>query len=568
VRVLLVVSAFNRLSQRVWDELRVRGHHVAVAVHDGPASVVAAAFAAEPDLVLCPYLKERVPVEVWRNWPTVILHPGPIGDQGPSSLDRAILDGEPAWGVTAVEAVEEFDAGPIWACHTFPMPADPLRKSALYNGPVMAAAVACALDVVERAADPAFRPTPLRDAIRPVPGTTKRPVLSQADRQFDWTADAKTIVRRIRAADGFPGVGTTLAGHEVTVFDARPGAGVGAPGEIIGRCHGHVLIAAGSGAVWVGQARLRDGIKLPASTVLPVADVPFVQDGPRDVRYHRRGAVGQVTFSFYNGALNVEQCRRLESALRFAALQDTRVLVLRSGPEVFCNGIHLGEIEAAPDPAAATWDNIRAINRVCRALIEIKDQITVTAYSGPAAAGGVMLGLGADVVVGRSGVMLNPYYDIGLYGSELHSLTLPHRVGREGAATLLSAKLPISTDRAAAVGLVDLVGPADPAEFCEWLEGVADRYTDPAAWRGVIYSRLPVDRPLDYFESLELAEMARDVYDDAHGFAAARRSFVHEKRLRPASAGLIVSGDRTDFDDFLGATTLRDMWSLAPHARA
>jgi putative two-component system hydrogenase maturation factor HypX/HoxX len=178
-----------------------------------------------------------------------------------------------------------------------------------------------------------------------------------------------------------------------------------------------------------------------------------------------------------------------------------------------------------------------------------------------------MLGLGADVVVGRSGVMLNPYYDIGLYGSELHTLTLPHRVGHQGAATLLSAKLPISTDRAAAVGLVDLVGPADPAEFREWLEGVADRYTDPAAWRGVIYSRIPVDRPLDYYESLELAEMARDVYDDAHGFAAARRSFVDKKRFRPASAGLVVSGDRTDFDDFMDDTTLRDMWSLAPHAR-
>jgi hypothetical protein len=43
---------------------------------------------------------------------------------------------------------------------------------------------------------------------------------------------------------------------------------------------------------------------------------------------------------------------------------------------------------------------------------------------------------------------------------------------------------------------------------------VADRYTDPAAWRGIIYSRISVDRPLDYYESLELAEMARDLYDD------------------------------------------------------
>jgi hypothetical protein len=77
------------------------------------------------------------------------------------------------------------------------------------------------------------------------------------------------------------------------------------------------------------------GIKLPATTVLPVADVPLVQDGPQDISYRREGAVGHLTFSFYNGAAGVDQCRRSESALRCAAQQDTRVLVLRSGPEVF-----------------------------------------------------------------------------------------------------------------------------------------------------------------------------------------------------------------------------------------
>lgn len=559
-----MVSAFNGLSQRVWDELSGRGHDVAVAVHDGPAGVVAAAFAAAPDLVLCPYLKERVPVEVWRNWPTVILHPGPVGDQGPTSLDRAILDGEPVWGVTALGAVEDFDTGPVWACHTFPMPADPPRKSALYGGQVTAAAVACVLDVVERVADPAFRPTPLRAAPRPVPGATARPVLSQANRQFDWSTDAKSIVRRIRAADGFPGIRTVLAGQELSVFDARLGTGGGSPGEIIGRHRGHVLVAAGQGALWIGQVRPIGGVKLPAMTVLPTAGVPVVAEGPQDITYHRAGAVGQLTISFYNGAAGVDQCRRLESALRWAARQDTRILLLQSGPEVFCNGIHLGEIEAAADPASLAWRNIRAINGACRALVETKDQITIAAFTGPAAAGGVMLGLGADVVVGRSGVVLNPFYDIGLFGSELHTLTLPHRVGQHGATTLLSAKLPISTDRAAAVGLVDLVGPADPSEFRDWLAKVAHRYTDPAAWRGVIYSRVPADRPLDYYESLELAEMARDVYDDAHGFAAARRSFVAKQRSRPA-AGLVVSADRTEFDDFIDDGPPRDMWVLAPH---
>lgn len=557
MRILLMVSAFNGLTQRLWDELRARDHHVALHLFADTKAAIAATYAAHPDLVLCPYLKQRVPAEIWRKWPTVIVHPGPVGDQGPSSLDRAILNDEPVWGVTALQAVEELDAGPIWAHRTFAMPAEAPRKSTLYGGPVAAAAMACALEVVEHAADPSFRPTPLGTAAHPVPGTGKRPLLKQADRQFSWALDAVDIVRRIRAADGFPGIRTVLAGHEVSVFDARLGNGTGNPGEVIGRCRGQLLVAAGRGAVWIGQLKRVGGVKLPATTVLSV-DVAVVHDGPRDISYRRLDAVGELTFNFYNGAAGTDQCRRLESALRHAAEQDTRVLVLRSGPDVFCNGIHLGEIDAAPDPPAAAWDNIRAINGVCRALIEVQHQITIAAYAGPAAAGGFMLGLGADVVVGRGGAMLNPYYNMGVYGSELHTLTLPHRVGREGAATLLAAKLPISTHRAADIGLVDLAGPAGPAEFDEWLQHLARRYTDPAAWRGVIYSRVPADRPLDYYESQELAEMARDLFDDRAGFAAARRAFVHQRGS--ATAGLSVSGDPTAYDQYIDTMSLPGAW--------
>jgi putative two-component system protein, hydrogenase maturation factor HypX/HoxX len=565
VRILLLASAFNGLTQRLWEELRAREHDVAVALYTGADDVIAATHAAQPQLVLCPYLNERVPELIWRRWPTVIIHPGPVGDQGPSSLDRAILDNEPVWGVTALEAVEEFDTGPIWAYRTFPMPADPPRKSSLYAGPVTEAAVECAVEVVEHAADPAFRPTPLRDACRPVPGTRRRPLLKQADRRFDWAADAADIVRRIRAADGYPGVRTVLAGQEVNVFDARLGTGVGTPGQVIGRHRGHLLVAAGQGAVWVGQLKRAGGLKLPAATVLPVPvvsvdHVPELSGGPREIRYRRRGSVGELTFCFYNGAAGVDQCLRLESALRYAAKQDTHVIVLRSGPDVFCNGVHLGEIEAAADPATAAWHNIRAINRACRALIEVSDQITIAAYTGPAGAGGVMLGLGADVVVGRGGVILNPYYDIGLSGSELHTLTLPHRVGREGAATLLSAKMPISTNRAADIGLIDFAGPPDRVEFDEWLRALAHRYTDPAAWRGVIYSRVPADRPLDYFESQELADMARDVYDDRSGFAAARRAFLYKQRPVLDAHGMLITDARTSYDDFVETMALAGTW--------
>src|SRR3954454_22358391 len=143
VRVLLLVSAFNGLSQRVWCALREAGHDVGVLLSTGPQDVVEGVHAARPELIVCPFLKDRVPAEVWQHWRTVIIHPGPVGDRGPSALDWMISEGTRVWGVTALQAVEEMDAGPIWATRTFPVPATPPRKSSLYNGPVADAAIEC-----------------------------------------------------------------------------------------------------------------------------------------------------------------------------------------------------------------------------------------------------------------------------------------------------------------------------------------------------------------------------------------------------------------------------------------
>jgi putative two-component system hydrogenase maturation factor HypX/HoxX len=117
--------------------------------------------------------------------------------------------------------------------------------------------------------------------------------------------------------------------------------------------------------------------------------------------------VGVPGFRFHNGAMSTRQCRRLQAALRNAVAQDTRVLLLRGG-EPFSHGVHLGVIEAATDPAAEAWANIVAIDDVCRAIITCTDQLVVCSVAGNAGAGGVMLALGADRVVLREGVVLNP----------------------------------------------------------------------------------------------------------------------------------------------------------------
>ncbi|MEU8235772.1 enoyl-CoA hydratase-related protein [Actinoplanes sp. NPDC048967] len=564
MRVLLLVSAFNGLSQRAWCALREAGHDVGVLLATGAQDIIDGVAAAEPELILCPYLKDRVPAQVWRKYRTVIIHPGPVGDRGPSSLDWAITEGVTTWGVTALQAVQEMDAGPIWATRTFPMPVGAPRKSSLYQGPVADAAMECVFEVLAKAADPGFRPVPAAEMTIEVPGTRARPVMKQADRAFEWSLSSEQILRRIRAADGAPGVRTTVGGLEVFAYDAHPGLARGArPGTVLSRRQGAVLVATGDGSLWLGQLRdaSRPGqVKLPATTLLgkrlhDVPDSPLPPgtepEGPsyRQVRYRRTGPVGWLAFDFYNGAMSTGHCRRLLAALRHAAAQDTRVLVLRSGTDAFSNGIHLTAIDAAADPAAAAWANIKAINAVCREIISCTRQVVISAYAGSAGAGGVMLGLGADIVAARRGIVLNPYYDIGLYGSELHTYTLPRRVGADTAQRLIDAKLPVSAEQAASLGLVDEVGPRHPEAYTEWLTALAGRHAearDARRRQSAKAKRLAAERvPLDVYEARELAEMSSDMFGDRSGFAAARKAFVG--KLRPASTPAhLLLGPRTE----------------------
>jgi len=559
MKILLLASAFNGLTQRAWIELRRAGHDVTVEVPVSADAMREAVALADPDLIICPFLKDRVPADVWQHRPTIIVHPGPPGDRGPSSLDWAITEAAPTWGVTAVAAVEEMDAGDIWAWRTFPVAAEPPRKSALYNGPVADAAIDLIHEVVAKATDPGFVPQPL-DYRRPEVWGRLRPSLRQPDRGFSWDDDPEHIVRRIRAADGSPGVLTELCGLPVHAYDAHlgrpPGGTSGPPGTVAARRHGAVLVRAGSGGVWVGHLRPtpaadRPAIKLPATAVLadrlagvPEWAAPLDANQPdlyREISYQRDGHVGMLTFDFYNGAMSTVQCHRLGAALRHAADRNTRVLLIRgglpTGAGVFSNGIHLNVIQAAANPAQEAWRNIVAIDDVCRHILDCTDQLVVAAIAGNAGAGGVMLALGADHVLLRGGAVLNPHYQtMGLHGSEYWTYTLPRRVGRSHAERLTTECLPIGAEEAVALGLADAVLPREPAAFdaaaAQYAAALAGRGDHTAVLRAKQERRETDERhkPLEAYRAEELAEMSRDLFTDRRGFAAARRAFVAKQK--------------------------------------
>ena len=110
LRILFLTSAHNSLSQRLWIELGALGHEICVCVIATDEAMIAAVTREAPDLIIAPMLKIAIPEEVWSRHLCLIVHPGIKGDRGSSSLDWAITNREKIWGVTILEAADEFDA--------------------------------------------------------------------------------------------------------------------------------------------------------------------------------------------------------------------------------------------------------------------------------------------------------------------------------------------------------------------------------------------------------------------------------------------------------------------------
>ncbi|KHN98434.1 C-type cyclin [Metarhizium album ARSEF 1941] len=280
MKILFFCTAHNSLSQRLFLVLS-RNHSISIEYALCAEKMIEAADLAKPHLIICPFLTSAVPQQVYETYLTLIVHPGPPGDAGPSALDWMLMgdDGTEAdsqrllrdnrfnpvgrshWAVTVLQAIAEFDKGPVWAFDQFPVNINDTRvsKSSLYRGPVTHAAVAAILAAIQRieaAASLASKPcgaplspplTPRLDSIGSAvtanisPGlsadrafaelsvttsepflggnTHYRPLLKASERHFDIRKHtASAISRRIRSADSQPGCLSNLFGPKLYLY--------------------------------------------------------------------------------------------------------------------------------------------------------------------------------------------------------------------------------------------------------------------------------------------------------------------------------------------------------------
>lgn len=168
--------------------------------------------------------------------------------RGAAPIQAAIREGHAETGVTIMRMVKALDAGPLILQVRTPIPDDETYgelQLRLAEMGALAMIEALALIDLGEAAE-----RPQDDAL-----ATYAPKIDRAITRVDWTADAVSVSRIVRAYDPRPGAYAVSAAGEVKLFGAKLAYDVaaGEPGQVLTIDDAGMTIACGSGAVRISS---------------------------------------------------------------------------------------------------------------------------------------------------------------------------------------------------------------------------------------------------------------------------------------------------------------------------
>lgn len=202
--------------------------------------------ALEPDLIISGSFPYRIPQEIvaTARYGAMNLHPAPLpAYRGPNPM-RLVYEGFPTMGATLHRIVEEFDAGPILSQPTAPLPewVTPETIQELLGS------------LVDRAIEEGTA-----RAVAGEPGTPQDESLAtyaapftEEEHRLDWTEPARVLQRKAAALNVFhPAAKARLDGKGWMIerLERADAGASAAPGTILDRTDGGMIVAVGDGAV-------------------------------------------------------------------------------------------------------------------------------------------------------------------------------------------------------------------------------------------------------------------------------------------------------------------------------
>jgi 2-(1,2-epoxy-1,2-dihydrophenyl)acetyl-CoA isomerase len=201
-----------------------------------------------------------------------------------------------------------------------------------------------------------------------------------------------------------------------------------------------------------------------------------------------RGAVVIVTLnaSGKRNALSTEMRTTLRERLVSLGLQrDCKAIVLTGAGGQFCAGGDISEMVPASGDALLATHRLHILHDVVRAVVRGPKPV-VAAVEGAAAGGGFSLAAACDyVVAARDARFVAAFVKLGLVPDCGLQLTLSQRVGQAQAKRILLGGETVPAERAAAIGLVDVL--TEPGSAVDTAVAIASGFAElpPLALAGI-----------------------------------------------------------------------------------
>ena len=184
--------------------------------------------------------------------------------RGAAPIQRAIEAGDRETGVTIMRMDAGLDTGDMLA--TARCQIEPQTTAAALHDELAALGAPLLLEVLSDLPGYLERARSQDDA-----QACYAPKILKHEAEIDWSLDALTLDRSVRAFNPFPGCFSTLAGERVKIWRTRPVQGPPgpiAPGTILKADRDGILVSCGDGQLWIDQLQLPGGKSLTAEQVL------------------------------------------------------------------------------------------------------------------------------------------------------------------------------------------------------------------------------------------------------------------------------------------------------------
>jgi methionyl-tRNA formyltransferase len=181
--------------------------------------------------------------------------------RGAAPIQRAIEAGDQETGVTIMQMEAGLDTGPMLNKASCEIRGDDTAASlhdrlAELGGPALLSTLrAAAAGMIEAEAQD--------DSL-----SNYASKIEKGEAEIDWSLDAATLDRRIRAFIPFPICYTPLNGERVRIWQAHPESEEGVPGSILRADKNGILVACGTGSLNIQRLQLPGGKQLSAQEVL------------------------------------------------------------------------------------------------------------------------------------------------------------------------------------------------------------------------------------------------------------------------------------------------------------